>query len=313
MFEAIMAPVEPAAILDNPAEIAVAIPALPDGAIRMISAATKFEDPAQMDAVLSAARLAFPDHHSQIDQLVADLTAPTEPLLVTPLVVTGTPPEPQKYHFLENLTAKIDLNAAYTDGNTETSTLGSHLKASLKRKANIYRLEAYANTGEANGERTQENWGASYQMDTLWTDDVFGYVRTSLDSDQFAGFDYRAFLGAGAGYYFINDEELSLRGEVGPGYRFSKETATAEESGDWVLYGAVDTRWVLNEDWAIEHDSKLTLSEPSATLSSRSQLSTALTDTIRAGMSYELQYEGDPPEEKDPLDSILKFNVSYGF
>ena len=313
MFEAIMAPVEQVSIVDDPADVEVAIAALPDGAIRMISAATKFEDPAQMDAVLNAARLAFPDHHAQIDQVVADLTAPTEPLIVKPLIITGTPPAPKKYSFLENLTAKIDLNAAYTAGNTDTSILGSHLDASLKRKTNIHRVEAYANTGEANDERTQENWGASYQMDTLWTDDIFGYVRTSLDSDQFAGFDYRAFLGAGAGYYFINDKELSLRGEVGPGYRFSKETVTAEESGDWVLYGAVDTRWVLNEDWAIEHDSKLTLSEPSATLSTRSQLSTALTDAIRAGMSYELQYEGDPPDDKDPVDSILKFNVSYGF
>ena len=313
MFEAVMAPVEQVAVLEPHADTKIAELALPDGAIRMISAATKFEDPAQMDAVLNAARLAFPEHHDQIDQLVAELTAPTEPLLVKPLVVTGTPPEPPKYSFLENLSGKIDLNAAYTDGNTDTSTLGSHLKASLKRKTNIYRIEAYANTGEANGERTQENWGASYQMDTLWTDDVFGYVRSSLDSDQFAGFDYRAFLGAGAGYYFINDSDLSLRGEVGPGYRFSKETVTAEESGDWVLYGAVDTRWVLNKDWAIDHDSKLTLSEPSATLSSRSQLSTALTDAIRAGMSYELQYEGDPPDDKDPLDTILKFNVSYGF
>ena len=310
MIEMILAPVVQVSMLEASA---AQNETLPDGARRMLSAAVRLDDPDQLDAVISAARLAFPDAHGAIEAFMVELQEPTEPLTVEAFVVTGTPPEPPKYSFLENLEGRLDLNAAYTEGNTDTSNLGALFKASLKRETNIHRLEAYANTGRANAQRTQENWGGSYQMDTLWTDDIFGYTRVSYDSDQFSGFDYRAFAGAGAGYYFVQEQKLSLRGEVGPGYRYSREANSGEESGDWVLYGAVDTKWDLLEGWRLEHDSKLTLSDPSATVSSRSQLSTSLTEALRAGLAYEVQFEEDPPNSRENFDTTLKFNVSYGF
>ena len=310
MFEAVLAPVPAAHIND---QIDTVTLGLPDAAARMISAAARFDDQVQTDAVITAAKLAFPDHHDAIDALIIELNAPTEPLRVEAFVVTGTPPEPPTYRFLENLAGNLDLNASYTDGNTETSNFGARLNASMKRETNIHRVEVYANTGEANGVRNQENWGASYQMDTLWTDDIFGYVRGSYETDAFLGFEYRAFAGAGAGYYFIQDEGMSLRGEVGPGYRYSRITDTGDEDADWVLYGAVDSNWNLNSDWRLGHNSKVTLSEPSTSFTSRSQLGTALTEAIRAGMTYELQYEENPPVDKDNLDTIWKINLSYGF
>lgn len=310
MFEAVLAPIETAIISEQDRPIGSI---LPDGAARMISAALHLEDAAQTDAVIAAAKLAFPEDHDAINTLVAELTQSTEPLRVEAFVVTGTMPEPETYSFLENLAGNLDLNASYTDGNTETSNFGARLNVSMKREANIHRVEAYANTGEANGIRNQENWGGSYQMDTLWTDDIFGYVRGSYESDAFLGFEYRAFAGAGAGYYFVQNEGLSLRGEVGPGYRYSRIKDTGDEDADWVLYGAIDTNWNLNSDWQIGHNSKVTLSEPSTSVSSRSQLSTALTDAVRAGMTYEVQYEENPPVDKDNLDTIWKINFSYGF
>mgnify|MGYP001794808873 CR=1 FL=1 len=313
MFEAVLAPVQTVIESAHVSPVEQEAPSLPDGAARMISAATRLDDATQLEAVIAAAKLAFPDHHDAIDALVTDLSQPTEPLRVDAFVVIGTPPEPQTYSFLENLAGQVDLNASYTDGNTETSNFGARLNASMKRETNIHRVEAYANTGEANGMRNQENWGASYQMDTLWTDDVFGYVRGSYESDAFLGFEYRAFAGAGAGYYFIQKDDLTLRGEVGPGYRYSRIKDTGDESADWVLYGAMDTHWNLNKDWRLGHNSKVTLSEPSTSVSSRSQLSTALTEAIRAGMTYEVQYEENPPVDKDNLDTIWKINLSYGF
>ncbi|MCR9268874.1 MAG: DUF481 domain-containing protein [Hyphomonadaceae bacterium] len=310
MFEAVLAP---AAIIADAEHSEPVVKTLPEAARRMLSAAFRLEDPAQLEAVVSAANLAFPEHGPAIAAHVAALQVPVEPLTVAPLVVTGTMPEPKDVSFLEYAEGRIDINAAYTDGNTETSSLGARLKASAKRRANIHRLEAYANTGSANQTRTQENWGLSYQMDTLWTEDVFGYVRGSFDSDQFTGFDYRAFLGAGAGYYFVNEDSLSVRGEVGPGYRYSRLQDDLRADHDWVLYGAVDSSWNLLDGWLLDHDSKVTLSEPTTSVSSRSHLSTALTDALRAGLSYEVQFEENPPVEKENLDTIVKFNVSYGF
>jgi putative salt-induced outer membrane protein len=310
MLEAFMAPVAQSILPD--AET-TKIATLPPGATRMLSAAVHLQDETKLAAVVTAAKLAFPEQHGAIDAFVADLSQPVTPLRVEPLVITGTPPAPQPYRFLENLTGQVDLNAANTNGNTETSNLGARMKLSFKRQARIHRLEAYANTGEANKTQIQENWGASYQLDTLWTDDVFGYARASYDRDAFSGFDERAFVGAGAGYYFLNETPLSVRGEVGPGYQYSKQNNNGNSDLDWVLYGALKTNWVLNKDWTLGHDSKVTFSDPNTSIEARSVLSTTLTDAIRAGMTYEVQYEENPPENRESLDRILKFNLSYGF
>ena len=311
MIEAVFAAV-PAILTSEPVSEELIL-TLPDGVRRMISAAVRLEDEAQLQAVLNAAQLAYPTHKAAIEAYVEELQQPSEPLTVAPHVITAQPPEPPIYSFLENLEGRIHANAAYTEGNTETSVLGARIDASAKIKTRIHRLEAYANLGSANQQRTQENWGTSYQMDTLWTEDVFGYVRASIESDAFSGFDYRSFVGAGAGYYFVQDETLSLRGEVGPGYRYSREDQTGEDVHDWVLYGAIDTQFDLIKGWQLGHDSKITLSRPGTSASSRSHLSTALTEALRAGIAYELQFEQNPPSEKDQFDTVLKLDVSYGF
>lgn len=310
MFEAFLAPISQSVIADPAVED---IQTVPDGARRMISAVLRMDDPDKLETVITAAKLAFPDRHSAIDALVVDLQKPTEPLTVDAYVVVGVPPEPPKYSYLENLEGRLDVNATYTEGNTETVNLGTRFSGSVKVKANIHRVEAYANLASANQARTQENWGASYQLDTLWTDDIFGYVRGSLEHDEFIGFESRTFVGAGAGYYFANTDQWSLRGEAGPGYRFSKRDNNGNEAHDWVLYGAVETKWTLNEDWILGHNSKVTVSEPSTSVVSRSDLSTSLTDALRAGLTHEVLFEENPPSDKENLDTILKFNLSYGF
>ncbi len=310
MFEAVLAPVATVHLEETDA---VEAPQLERAAERMLAAAVRLENEVYLEGVVEAAKLAFPDQRDAIDAYVADLQTPTDPLMIDALVVTAPIPEPPERSFLENFSGKLTVNAAYTEGNTDQSNLGARLNVSAKRESNIHRVDAYANTGQNSGQRTQENWGISYQMDTLWTDDVFGYVRTAYDSDPFLGFEYRLFGGLGAGYYLIREDDMSLRGEVGPGLRISRETETGAERQDVVLYGSVDSNWKISTDWTLGHVSKVTWSDPSTTVTSRSELNTALTEALRAGLTYEVQYEENPPNLKENVDTIISFNVSYGF
>ena len=310
MFEAVLAPVATVHLEDT---AAVEDPQLETAAERMLAAAVRLDNDVYLEGVIEAAKLAFPDQHAAIDAYVTDLQTPTEPLTIDALVITAPVPEPPEWRFLENSSGKFTINAAYTEGNTDQSNLGARLNLSTKRASNIHRVDAYANTGQNNGLRTQENWGVSYQMDTLWTDDVFGYARVAYDSDPFLGFEYRVFGGLGAGYYLIREDDVSLRGEVGPGLRYSRETVTGTESQDVVLYGAIDSNWKINSDWTLGHASKVTWSDPSTTVISRSELNTALTEALRAGLTYEVQYEENPPNMKENVDTIISFNLSYGF
>lgn len=292
---------------------------VPPGVRRMLSAALRFNDPTKLEAVVSAAKSAYPAHSAQIDALVLELQAPVTPLKIAPLVVVAplTPEldaaELEKPAFWDDMHAELALNAAHTKGNSDTFHLGMRGKINLKHRAQIHRLEGYTNASKANGVESQRNWGTSYQLDTLWTDKYFGYARASIDRDSFAGFETSAFAGIGAGTYLVQQEALTIRSEVGPGYRFLELAEEDEQINAIGVYTSFELDWALSEDWNFEFDSKATLSEPTSTFNPTLRLNAAVTDQVRAGISYDFRYETDPPLMTENYDSALRLDVMYRY
>ncbi len=285
---------------------------LPRAVVRMLSAATYTGDEAQIAAVVAAAKSAYPQHAEDIDALVVELQVPVEPLRIKPLIVPAPQPvELERPGYWEDFNGEVTLNAAETKGNSDTLYLGLNGKINMMRRAQIHRVEAYANTAEANGVTNQDNWGASYQLDTLWTDAYFGYIRGSIARDDFAGFETTTFAGIGAGAYLVQNETVSLRSELGPGYRFldiANSDRTIEALG---LYSAAELDWRLDDDWTLELDTKVNLSGPTTTVQPTLSMSAAVSDHLRAGMSYDVRYESNPPLMTGNFDRILKLDVKY--
>lgn len=319
MLELFLAPAaaggaEPEAVIEK------AAPApLPPGVRRMLSAATRFDDKSQLDTVIAAAKSAYPAQADQIDALVAELMTPVTPLKIAPLVVVAPldleleGAEHEKPGYWEDLNAELTLNAAQTEGNSDTFHLGMRGKVNLMRRAQIHRLEGYGNAAQANGIENQRNWGLSYQLDTLWTDRYFGYVRGSVDRDAFSGFETSAFAGVGAGTYLVQGDALTIRSEVGPGYRFlqlAEEDKDIEAIG---LYGSFELDWALSGDWTFEFDTKATLSGPTSTFNPALRLNAAVTDQVRAGVSYDFRYETDPPLLSENYDSSLRLDLMFRY
>ena len=312
MFELFAAP---AAIAGTEMQAETQAPAeLPAGVRRMLSVAVKSDDPAQRDAVIATAKTAYPELSAQIDAFLSDLRTPVTPLLIQPYVVLAPAvPEMPKPGYWQDFNAELLLNAVQTRGNSNTLHFGTAAKMNMKRHSRIHRLTAYGNLTEANGVESQRNWGASYQLDTLWTDIHFGYLRGSVDRDDFAGFSTVAFLGAGVGKYFVQSDTLSIRTEIGPGYRYlslSEEDRDIHAPG---LYTSFELDWLLDEDWTLEFDTKATISEPTSTLHPIARLSAGVTDRVRAGVSYDFRYETDPPLLANNIDSSLKLDLVFSY
>ncbi|MEO0466256.1 MAG: DUF481 domain-containing protein [Pseudomonadota bacterium] len=288
--------------------------ALPQAVYRMISVAARDgEDIADVDAVVAAAKLTYPEFTGEIDALLALLASPVvEPALtLTGSTVQGY--RPPQFDYFRDWKGRIAVSASTTDGNTDTSAFGMKLKMDRAAEGRVDQFEAYADTAENNGNTSQRRWGFAYQVDANITDFFHGYVRASHDENAFSGFDRRTFLGGGTGRNFVERDDLTIKGQIGPGYRFTREADTDETRGEWVLYSALDVDWLIPGDIVAEQDVRLTASEPSAFLVSSSALSFDVSRGIRTGVSYEFRYETDPPDSNENQDSILKLNVSYGF
>ena len=312
MLELLLAPAF--AVGGTPQTVATLPQELPRPVSRMISAAIRSNDEAQLAAVVAAAKVAFPEFSGQIDTLVAELKTPVEPLRIAPLVVPAPKPvEIESPGYWDDFNAELALNAAETKGNSDTLFLGLRSKVNLMRKAQIHRLEVFANQAEANGVENQSNWGASYQLDTLWNDEYFGYVRGSMARDDFAGFETDAFAGVGAGAYLVQTEAVTLRSEVGPGYRYLKVANDGDEIGGVGLYGATELDWLIREDLSFEVDAKVNISGPTSTFHPTFRMNTAVSDHVSAGLSYDIRYESNPPLMSENLDRILRFDVKYSY
>lgn len=216
-------------------------------------------------------------------------------------------------------------------GNSNNSTVGFALDATRQQGKFIHNIDAYFDIATAaapatdddpttpedesnpDSALTQKRWGAAYKLDYLVSDRLYAFGRVSYDEDQFSGFDYRLFGGAGAGYFISKSDKLTWKVEGGPGYQYSPIDDTREILQNFALYASSETDWQIRDGILFEQDFRVTWTSPTTTLQSITALTTALTENIGAGISYEIRHETNPPLGRENTDTILRANLSYGF
>ena len=226
---------------------------------------------------------------------------------------------------------KAIAGVSNASGNSNNTTVGFALDATRQQGKFIHNIDAYFDIATAavqatdddpttpedesnpDGELTQKRWGAAYKLDYLASDRFYAFGRFSYDEDQFSGFDYRLFGGAGAGYFISKSDKLTWSVEGGPGYQYSPVDDTREILQNFALYAASETDWQIRDGILIEQDFRVTWTSPTTTLQSITALTAALTDNIGAGLSYEVRHETNPPLGRENTDTILRANLSYGF
>lgn len=114
------------------------------------------------------------------------------------------------------------FGATLTRGNSDTLALSGQVQANKKWYDNEVNLGADAVYGENSGVRNASSVHGYGQYNRLFTERWFAYFRVEALHDDVAKVDYRVSLSPGVGYYFIKDPNLTLRGEVGPGYVFER-------------------------------------------------------------------------------------------
>ncbi len=95
-----------------------------------------------------------------------------------------------------------------------------------KEEANLGADFTYGQNEDKTPGKLGKNAGPEHafgQFNRLFHERLFGFVRADGLHDPISAVDYRVTLSAGAGYYVIKNEKMSLRGEVGPGFIFQKQ------------------------------------------------------------------------------------------
>ena len=287
---------------------------VPDLARAMLEAAEKTGDPAQVDAVANAVLEVFPDYAEAIEAQRAAMVAEMEP----PEVVEEPPAEeeevdPRGVMGLGEWTGTISAGASLATGNSENVAAGFAVDARREHGIFAHNIEAGIDIASSDGVRTQKRWYGAYQLDVALSERTYAYGRFSYDEDEFSGFDYRLFGGAGLGYYLAKREPFTWKVEGGPGYRYSPIDDTRETESEFALYASTEVDWVISDAVLFEQNVGAIWTSPTTTIESLTALTTKLTQTLSTSISYRVRYETDPPLGRENTDTLLKASVNYGF
>lgn len=108
--------------------------------------------------------------------------------------------------------------AGITRGNSDTANVALTLNTERKWDSNEFFAGAAGYYGETDDETTTASASGFLQYNRLFTERFYGFGRADALHDDVADLAYRVTLSAGAGYYLIKSEKVSLSVEAGPGY-----------------------------------------------------------------------------------------------
>lgn len=290
--------------------------AIPEIAQALLSAAYETGDADEIAAVAKAVKTVFPDYEAAIDEQTAARLAAIEPAETADdeaVLLEETPPPSGGVLAVRPWDGKINASAVFSSGNSENSAVGFALDAARATGDFVHNVTGFLDLGRSGGVTNQKRWGAAYQLDYQLSERTYAYWRISYEEDEFSGFDYRLFTGAGFGHFFFQADDFAWKIEGGPGFRYSPIDLTQEVDEQLAVYAASEIDWLIREGVTLEQDVNVTWTSPTTTVQSITALRTKLTDSISTALSFEYRYETDPPEGRENTDTIARASLVYGF
>jgi putative salt-induced outer membrane protein len=291
-------------------------PAIPDIAQALLNAAYESGDPAEITAVAKAVKAVFPDYEAaitaQTTQTIASFTPP-EAVEIDAKTQTSQPASSGGLLALSPWDGKIEASALLSSGNSENSAVGILIDAARTSGDFVHNIDAFFNLGSSNGITNQKRWGAAYKLDYSLGEHTYAFGRIAYEEDEFSGFDYRVFAGAGLGRFLAQSEPFTWKVEGGPGFRYSPIDATSVIEQEFAAYASSEMDWLIREGLTFEQDWNVTWTSPTTTFRSVTALTTQLWGDISTGVSFEYRYETGPPAGRKKTDTIAKASVIYGF
>lgn len=130
------------------------------------------------------------------------------------------------------------LGAAITRGNSETLSVSGGVNTVKKWSQNELSFGAGFAYGEDKDSVTVSTINGFGQYNRMFSDRLFGFLRTDALHDDVSDIAYRVAISAGVGYYLVKNDKITLSVEAGPGYVF--ERIGAERA---VCSGDVERYW----------------------------------------------------------------------
>ena len=214
--------------------------------------------------------------------------------------------------FLDLWTGKAELGGWLTTGNSENAGLTATVD--VKREGIRWRqkLRAQIDYQENLGVPTREHFLAGYELNFKIDERAYVYGQTLYESDRFLGFFDRVSGSLGAGYSAVKTPAVRLDLEAGPAYRYTDYSDDVVRAS-LAARGSVDLKWQLAHGLSLTQVGSAYVERYNSTLAGTTSLGARLIGPLSAQLSYNVQYESQPPPGARTTDTTGRVGLTYTF
>lgn len=310
-------------LADNPSQTVV-IPSviaanearqeLPAGVAELIEAAMASGDKVEADAVVSAAKRAFPRYVDEIDRRVSrrqSLWLQSRPLPV------AEPPSFASANIASALpgpkvSGEGEAGAFANTGNAPGIGLVGGFKMLIEGANWRVATAARADYQETADVVTREQYRFTAEPNYKFDDRGYVFGLGQFEQDRFQGFASRYSVSGGLGYSFLKDDTAKLSVKAGPAWRVTNPVGSARES---VIAGlaSVEAKFKLAPSLEYTQDASAYVDAKGSTFYTLAALDSRLIGKLKARFSYMVQHETAPELGRLGTDTTSRLTLVYGF
>lgn len=287
---------------------------------QMIEAAIATGDKTKVDVVVELARKTYPAADGEIDALRK--TFLDEQTRRTSREASEKEAKIRSAGLFEQWKGKGELG-----GNRATGTnddLGVTAALTLERKGIdwSHKLRLQIDYQATNGETSRERYFAAYEPRYIIHNGLFTYALAQFESDRIQGYDERYTLSGGIGYKLIDKDGLDLSVKGGPTFRYTHYRGQPAESRAAALLG-LDFAWEISPRVKFTQglnaisqggaSALLVVDGANTSLDLTSALDTKMSDSLAIRLSYDVNYNSNPPAGVVKTGTLSRFSLVYGF
>ncbi|UTF61161.1 YdiY family protein [Gilvimarinus sp. DA14] len=221
-----------------------------------------------------------------------------------------------------------ELGAISTSGNTETTSVNGRIDATqnLQNWKNefvasvLYKEDQIEkDSGVEVTETTAEKYFGSAKSSYLFDDEfssLFGFA--SHTHDEFGSYRDYTVVSLGYGARFINNDTLTLDGEIGPGYFWGDKVE--DEANDiivseegFMVRVAGELNWRITENATFNQQLAAEAADANTRYLSDTSLSTKISDRMQMKVGYTVNHDTDVADDKEGTDTTTYINLVYNF
>lgn len=294
---------------------------LPPPVRAMIDAAIATGDKAKIATVIELARQTNPQDEAEVNAI--DAAFKTDLAVREKARAAAAEQKIRQAGLFDNWGGKGEFGASRSSGNSDT--MGVSLALTLERKGIdwSHKVRARADYQRSNGLTSREQLFASYEPRYQIDDGLFAYGLAQFERDPLQGFSGRYALSGGLGYNLIDEEYLDLAVKAGPAYRLTTFVTGDSENSLAGLVG-LDFDWRINDRLSLTQDANAVtaggggqatalIGGGNTSVNLVTGLNAKISSRFGARLSYQIDYNSNPPRGAVSTDTLSRMTVVYDF